>query len=87
MFDFEEYKTSRKQIWGWMMVLAFSMLIIGWGVFIHIIVRDVPREWDFGTLEDTPSKSKYSTVEPPADANDVPRQVEMPLLREERFKK
>ncbi|OHB64046.1 MAG: hypothetical protein A2Y76_02710 [Planctomycetes bacterium RBG_13_60_9] len=40
-------------------------------------VPDVPRQWDFDVLPDTPGSSPYSTL-PPPDVSPVPPQIELP---------
>jgi hypothetical protein len=61
---YEEYKPVR-QIWTWLIILLVTLLTLGWGMVTHMAVPDVPRQWDFDTLPDTPAASPYSTVRPP----------------------
>jgi hypothetical protein len=47
-------------------VVALSAAVLSWGMVLHAIVRDEPRQWDFGALPDVPGQSVYSTATPPA---------------------
>ena len=60
--------------WSWFLVLALAGLIVAWGAFCFVLVRDGPREWNFGALTDTPSQSIYSSEQAPESAS-PPRQV------------
>lgn len=68
-------------IMGWVIVLGLSAVVLGLGMFLHGMISDPPRQWDFGALPDTPAESVYSTLEPPVRElapfeNDVvPRQL------------
>jgi hypothetical protein len=48
----------------WVIILLASAAIVGWGLLIHAAVKERPREWNFGSLPDTPGESIYSTVAP-----------------------
>jgi hypothetical protein len=86
MFKYEEYKTVKHQVWGWVMIFAFSAILLGWCFFVHMMVPDVPRQWDFGQLDDTPASSQFST-EPLLIEPNNPLQIEPPILEKENFKK
>jgi hypothetical protein len=85
MFEFEEYKKIR-QVYGWIIIIALSASLISWCLIVHMIVPDTPRNWDFGTLDDTPASSKYSIQSPPTETN-VPLQISPPILQQKLFKK
>jgi hypothetical protein len=59
---------------GWLILLAMCAALVGWGILNYALVRDRPREWDFGVLKDTPGQSIYSTQPTPAVAA-PPRQI------------
>jgi hypothetical protein len=87
----ERYEEDRKvgALWGWAMVFLLTAAIIGWCMFLMMMVEDPPRRWDFGSLPDVPAESIYSTVKappaawyfpfrlrtPPSVTKDVPRQI------------
>lgn len=77
--EYEEYKPIR-QFWLWLAVITLSMMTIGWGLLVHVLVPGAPREWDFGTLPDTPGQSVFSTV-PPPEVEVVPSQIQLPRGR------
>ena len=58
----------------WIIILVASALIVGWGLLIHALVKDAPRQWDFGTLPDVPAQSIYSSAPTPQSAT-PPRQI------------
>uniref|UniRef100_I2Q385 Uncharacterized protein n=1 Tax=Desulfovibrio sp. U5L TaxID=596152 RepID=I2Q385_9BACT len=66
---------------GWVVVLGLSAFMIVMGMFLHAMIPDTPRQWDFGVLPDTPGESVYSTLEPevrelaPLENDVVPRQL------------
>lgn len=60
-----EYKTF-SQFWGWIILIVISVGILAFAHLIHLIVPDVPREWDFGQKPQTPAESVFSTRMPPA---------------------
>jgi hypothetical protein len=62
--SFEENLEVKSSITGWLILILFSVLILGWGMFIMMCVPKVPRDWDFGALPDTPGISAYSTKAP-----------------------
>jgi hypothetical protein len=74
--EYEEFKPVR-QIWTWLIVILLTVLTLGWAMMTHMAVPDVPPQWDFDVLPDTPAASPYSTVSPPA-AREAPSQIEPP---------
>ena len=70
--QYEEYHVL-PPVWGWFCLVLFSAGIISWGLFIHAIVPDAPRRWDFGVLPTTPAQSVYTTAEP--GEGPVPQQM------------
>ncbi len=60
---YEEYK-DLPQIWGWIMLIVFALVISGFGMWAHHGIPDPPRFWDHGEMRDTPAESLYSTYEP-----------------------
>ena len=73
--EYEEF-TVISTFWSWVILIAFSALIICWGMFVEMMAgEDQPRTWDFGALPDVPAQSTYSTVEPPVEVN-VPLQIQ-----------
>ena len=73
--QYEEYKQVRR-VWTWLAILFLAVVTLGWGMVTHMAVHDVPRQWDFDTLADTPGSSPYSTVPPQKKV--APLQIEMP---------
>lgn len=72
---YEEF-TLISSFWSWVILIIFSATIMGWGMFVHMMVdREVPRQWDFGQYPDVPAESEYSTVPAPNNVN-VPLQIE-----------
>jgi hypothetical protein len=71
--EYEE-QTIISSFWSWVFLIVFPIMILGWGMFVEMIVSVGPSRWDFGTLPDTPSQSVYSTASPPCDVN-VPYQI------------
>jgi hypothetical protein len=84
MFEFEEYKKIR-QIYGWLIIIALSLLLISWCMIAHMLIPETERQWDFGVIDDTPASSKYSTVPTPEDKN-VPLQIKADILEQKKFK-
>ncbi len=72
--EYEEF-TLISGTWSWVILIAFSALILGWGMFLEMMIEERPPQWDFGALPDAPSQSAYSTVLPPSDVN-VPYQMQ-----------
>ena len=73
-----EGKYLPSQFWGWLILILFSGGLIGWAVWIHLIIPDVERHWDFGQSEFTPAESIYSTVELPGEMAPVQQLPTLP---------
>ena len=73
MFGYEEYPRVPES-WRWPLLLAFTALLLGWGMYLMLAISDRPRAWDFGALPDTPAESTYATQEPDLSAP-VPEQI------------
>lgn len=71
--DFEHIKADHPRR-SWLLLIAFTLLILASGMAIHRHIPDAPRRWNFGALSDTPGESVYSP--PPQQPAVVPRQVE-----------
>ena len=50
--------------WEWIIVIALSASLMGFGWLVYLVVPDGPRFWDFGQLPDAPAESIYSTEQP-----------------------
>jgi hypothetical protein len=75
---YEEY-AELTPAWGWVLIVLLGLSLIGWGLLVYLVLPDREREWDFGTLPQTPGESAFTTEEPEHSAP-VPRQIE-PLPR------
>ena len=73
---YEEYKLL-PQFWGWVILLAWSVSLIVWALWLHAIIPDTERQWSYGALPQVPAESIYSTVPAPREAE--PRQQMEPL--------
>ncbi len=60
MHDYEEHK-EWSTLGSWLFILLLSGGLIGWAMFMMSVIKDVPREWDYGTVPFTPASSVYST--------------------------
>ncbi|HSR10949.1 MAG TPA: hypothetical protein VLS90_05855 [Thermodesulfobacteriota bacterium] len=48
---------------GWLIVIGLSVLFFVYGIFMFLAIGDKgPPDWDFGTVEDIPGQSIYSTT-------------------------
>jgi hypothetical protein len=54
---------------SWAIVILFSLVILGWGLAMFLLIKDRPREWDFGALRDVPGQSIYSVDKTPMTTN------------------
>jgi hypothetical protein len=74
---FEQYQEA--PYWrGWLFIVFFSLAILGWGMALHLVIPDGPRQWDFGAVPSTPAESVYSSALPSASQRANPaRQMEM----------
>lgn len=58
----EDNKFSRLVIQGWIIVCGIAVLFVLYGLLTFFVVGDKgPRDWDYGSIEDTPGESVYST--------------------------
>ncbi len=58
----EEQRPSLK---GWFYVCGLALFFLLYGLFMFYMIGDKgPPGWDFGTVEDIPGESVYSTNEP-----------------------
>ena len=73
MERYEQFKESNTLV-SWLLVAALTAAVLSWGMGLHALVRDAPREWDFGALPDVPGQSVYSTATPP-QTTPAPRQM------------
>jgi hypothetical protein len=64
---------------SWAIVILFSLVILGWGLAMFLLIRDRPREWDFGALRDVPGQSIYSVDKTPTTTN---ADLQIPTLPE-----
>lgn len=83
MKDYEEYH-EWSRLGSWVFILAHSFFLIGWAMLLMTLVKDTPRQWDFGTVEFIPAKSIYST-HAPAETTD--RNMVQPLPEASPLKK
>ena len=61
-FESEEQRPSLK---GWFYVCGLALLFFIYGLFMFYMIGDKgPPGWDFGTVEDIPGESVYSTNQP-----------------------
>ncbi len=58
-----ELHPSRLVVQGWVIVCALALGFLLYGLIMYHYVGDKgPGEWDFGTVEDIPGQSIYSTT-------------------------
>lgn len=60
MHGYEEHK-EWNTLWSWLFIILLSGGLIGWAMFMMTVVKDVEREWDYGSIPFTPAISVYST--------------------------
>ncbi len=60
---YDEYR-ELPAFWGWAVLILFASAIVGFAMWLMMIVPDAPRYWDHGERQDTPAESIYSTYEP-----------------------
>jgi len=70
--NYTEYKLI-PQFWGWLLVILASAAVIALGMWVHAIIPERAREWDYGALPQTPAASVYSTQ--PASGVESPLQM------------
>ncbi len=67
MRDYEEARLVGA-LWGWVLIVVLCLILVGWGLFSYAVVRDAPRQWDYGALPEPPAASVYTTSGPSAGA-------------------
>ena len=72
---FEEYKEI-KYYWSWILLALFCAVLIGWAVFVHLMVPEAKRTWNYSTVPDPPAVSEFSTHEPTQNQN-PPEQIQI----------
>ncbi len=77
MSEPQENDSAAGARWGWAIAIAIALALLAWGLANYAFVRDAPREWNFGALDDTPARSIYSTTEP-ARSPQPPAQFPLP---------
>lgn len=56
---------QRPSLRGWAYVCGLALFFLLYGLFMFFMVGDKgPPGWDFGTVEDIPGESVYSTNQP-----------------------
>lgn len=65
--NYVEYKIFA-QFWGWIILIFISFGILLFAHLMHLIVPDIPRQWDFGQKPQTPAESVFSTRLPPSQS-------------------
>jgi hypothetical protein len=57
-----EYTFRRKVLHGWIIVCAVAILFVLYGFFAFFVIGDKGQpDWDYGSVEDVPAQSVYST--------------------------
>ena len=64
---------------AWAMIAVLCAAIVVWGYAYFFMVRDVPRQWSYPVLPDTPGQSAYSTAGEPTSQ---PAPAQLPPLPE-----
>ena len=58
----EERESRRMVLHGWLIVCGMTVLFVLYGLFAFFMVGDKgPPDWDYGSVEDIPAESVYST--------------------------
>lgn len=76
----EEYRFISARA-SWAIIIVFSMAIIGWGLVNWAAIKDRPRDWDYGSLPDTPAESVYSSHAPTQSTAEPPQFQPLPEAR------
>ena len=79
--QYEEHRLWIHQQWAHVILILFAGSLMGWGMLLHMTIKEAPARWDFGVLPDTPSQSIYSTAEPPAGATPPLQTAPLPEAR------
>lgn len=82
------------EIKSWIYVCGLAVFFLIYGLFMFYMIGDKgPPGWDFGTVEDIPGESVYSTNEPitggtaapePQHVSQKPPQAEVAVEKEKR---
>ena len=89
---YEEYKPI-SDFASWVILILFSAFVLGSAMFVHMILPDRERQWEYGALSDVPGQSIYSTQVPkvapiaPLDQDKVPTQLVTPVPGAKPFEK
>ena len=63
--EMDTVRDRRAVVRGFLIVSLIAALFLGYGVFMYFAIGDKgPPDWDFGSIEDTPAQSIYSTGQP-----------------------
>jgi hypothetical protein len=55
-------KSGESVIRGWLVVSGVALLFVAYGLLLYFAIGDKgPPDWDFGSVEDVPGASVYST--------------------------
>jgi hypothetical protein len=63
MHEYEEFHEWSKG-WSWAFIIFLSGSLISICMLVMALVKDVPREWEHGSLDFTPAASVYSLSKP-----------------------
>lgn len=63
MHEYEEFH-EWSPFWSWAFIAFLSGSLITICMVAMMMIKDVPRQWNFGDLDFTPSGSVYSLVKP-----------------------
>ena len=77
---FEEYR-GISMFWSWTLIVVLCAAILLWGLMNYALVRDTPRQWDFGILPDAPGQSIYSSAQTPRKGPAPPQLAPLPEAR------
>jgi hypothetical protein len=60
----EELEHRTSAVRSWINIGLMILLIFGMGLYAFFVVGDLgPKDWDYGTVQDVPAQSPYSTYE------------------------
>jgi len=73
----EDGNGERRERWvgikGWLFVCAIALSFLLYGLIMYFAIGDKgPPGWNFGTVEDIPGESIYSTNEPLTGGTEAP---------------
>ncbi len=65
--EMDAIRDRRAVVRGFLIVSLIAALFLGYGIFMYFAIGDKGNpDWDFGSIEDTPGQSVYSTAPPGA---------------------